>query len=620
MTDIKKNWLLIIFSLFLFIEIDAQDVKAESSFIRNSDAINFRTDIFIRKISLYQPVASITGYDRWDSPFLNYYVNGYKKEIFPLNFRSVDLLSSGINSVENYEINQPGIDNLSGHINLSSYKIPDSLQLKVHLFLGGETGDPMHQVFTNSSTVNRNKILPSGELSLSNKTESFSYRFSGGFYGYFTQQDKNSGLTNLVNPDEFSDPNKNFTASGEFNYKFDNNDVLDFYASGYKFSGFDVTPAFPLMIFMNSTNLSFYSSYYNNNTGLLFKLKAEDLTAGIEESPFNDEYEYKVRKIVLSTEKKIDLSKWHLKFKADVSHLSTENEVSRLLAEETDKTEFGLTADVDYKLNEKFKIFFNGSVNEGLTGGYANAAGGIGYDGLNHKIDFTMLSGEEVPDLFALYGDMQVKDKAQIIPEESFRGNRELENEKVLRFSLNYNYANEKLFISLTPAYNYIDDVIKWKKDNLTVSRINGDEIDFFSFNSRIKYQIGEDFGVNLGYKYNENVEGIYKPEQKFSLQYYHNFAFDASLIFEGYYQSDVDWNSFKEFVPVFVKEINYDSDIASFFIFNLTWKQKMPVIFGVQNIEFAVRCENIFDKKVKYLPMSCEFPRNFTVNLFFTL
>ncbi|MFA8342563.1 MAG: hypothetical protein ACEPO8_06270 [Rhodothermaceae bacterium] len=621
MIKYNKVVVALIFSLVLTSVLFAQNIDKDISYIRNSDALNFRSDIFIKKISLYQPVASVAAYDRWDSPSLNYFINGYKKELFPFNFRTADFLAQGININKSFKISEPQIDNLSGAIKIKSLPIPEKMKLKVHLFLGGETGDPMHQVYTTNSTLNRNKIVPSGEAALSNTTGNLSYRIFGGFYGYFTQQDKNSDLTEEINPNEFSDPNKNITAGGELNYQFENKDYLNIYTSVYKFDGFDVTPAFPVMVYMRSLNFSFYSSYYSNLAGVLFKLKGEKLTAELEKNKFHNKYEYNISKVVFDASKRLTFSKVEIDLNANVARTSAENKNGNLFADEIIRTELGFSTNINYRPSKNVTLFFNGSANKGLIDNYVNFSSGVNYkiDEI-HNLELKLLTGEQNPDLFAVYGNLEITDIDKIGKVTDYRGNENLVNEQVTRVALNYSYAAQKLKFNIKPSYNSTDDMIFWKKENATVRRINSGSTSFFALKSQLDYKLTESTDFNLGYSYSEELEENYIPEHKFSFQFNYKFPFDAVLTLEGYYQSEVNWNEFEKFVPLFVREKNYDADLSSFMIFNIMWRQKMPVILGINDIEFALRCENIFDKKVKYLPMSCEFPRNLTVNLFFAL
>jgi len=617
----NRVFVTLIVSLVFHSVLLAQSINKDISFIRNSDALNFRSNIFIKKIALYHSVAFITAYDNWDSPSVNYYINGYKKELFPFNLRTADFFAQGINLNKSFKISEPQTGNMSGAININSIPIAERVELKVHFFLGGETGDPMYQIYTKPSTVNRNKIVPSGEIAFSNKIENLSYRIFGGFYGYYSQQDKNTNLTKEINPDEFSDPNKNITVGGELNYYFENKDYLNIYTTAYKSSSFDVTPAFPLMVFMRSFNFSFYSSYYSNLAGLLFKLKVEKLTAELKKDKFNKKYKYNINKVVFDVSKRFDLSKLLIDLNVNVARTSVENEIGNLFLEEIIKTELGFSANINYNPTCNLTLFFNSSANKGLINDFVNFSSGVNYKiSATHNLGLKLLIGKQEPDLFAIYGNLEINDKNGFEKVTKYKGNKNLVNKQITSLALKYSYITSGLKFNIKPTYNSTDDIIFWKKENTTVSKTNSAGINFFSLKTEVDYKLTKNLDFNLGYTYNEKSEENYIPEHKVSFQINHKLLFDAALTLEGYYQSGVNWKEFEKFVPLFFRKENYDANLSSFITFNIIWRQKMPVILGIKNIEFALRCENIFNKKIKYLPFSCEFPRNFTVNLFFDI
>lgn len=623
----KTNKLIVLlayFFLYFNFNINAQQsVSVDNHSIRVDDELFFHSLTSIRKVSLYNPIVSLNGYDSWDSPGVNYYINGYKKELFPFNFRTISFLPANVITTKNIILINNDLSDPFGSINLVQKEIPEKMKLSIHLFLGGETGDPMHQVFTKNGTINRNKIQPSGEFQFSNKTQNLSYRIFGGFYGFFTQQDKNTIITKNINPIEFSEPNKNINGGAEFNYTFDSKDKVNILASANHYEGFDVSPSLPFMNYLTSNGFAIYSSYFNNSTGILFKVKAEKLEAGIEESGYYAEYEYDVSKVVASAEKTFSGKNIYFNIYANINSTSAENKTGKFLSEEINDLGYIFSGKLKYDLSENTALKIGSSVEKGFADKGINFESGISYK-LNNKqkLLFNFYYNNKLPNFLELYSsfNFKVPDHDGLVP--IFSGNEKLKNESINLFELKYIYLSEKFEMQFCPSYTIVDNKIKWISDGLeNWKRGNGEEIDYISINGQIGYKLSANTKLNLGSNYNSNYEEIYQPEFKMNLNFTYNLPINANIIFEGYYQSEVNWSKYSNIVRnVPIKDLvsNYDEKTEEFFVMNITWKQRLPVIWGINDIEFAIRCENILNKRVKYLPMSCEFPRNFTINAFF--
>lgn len=627
MKNKNPNLILFIILFFLFNNLNAQSIIQNNSVsIRTSDLINFQSNINIRKISLYHPVASVAEFDTWDSPGVNYYVNGYKKELFPLNLKTVDFLPANILTTEIIQINNPDLSNPYGDIKIIQKEIPKTKQLAVHLFLGGETGDPMHHVYTKSNTINRNKILPSGEFAYSNRNEKISYSIFGGFYGYFTQQDQNSKVAKIISPENFSEPNKNFFVGSDFNYYFDNQDFINVMAGLSYFSAFDITPSIPFMNYINSSNLYFFSTYYNSYFDIKFKVKLENLNSEIEGSEFYSLYENDIQKIVFSAEKSFTSNNWKLNLYSNLNYLNAQNEKSSLLKEDLSEFGFEVKAQFNYQLDQKVNLYAGSLLERKFSNNNFNIESGINLKlSKRNNLKLRYLKSHKSPELFELYSQFYFKGDISPWITPSFYGNINLESEILNRYSLIYSMNTDLVNFELNPSYEIVKNKIGWeKKYSAHWERVNRDQVDYFSIKSKLQFTLSENVGLNISHRYNSESEKTYTPEHKLNFNLSYNLPIKATFNIEGYFQSEVTkWNilpDYANWLPRFADNFTFNYDTPSFFIMNLTWKQKLPVILGINNIEFAIRCENILNRKVRYLPGSCEFPRNLTFNLFFTL
>jgi hypothetical protein len=123
-------------------------------------------------------------------------------------------------------------------------KISDDMKIKTRFYLGSETGDPLIHIYTRNDAelINKNKIIPSGSFSVENTINDFKYRITGGYYGFFTTGAENDTEIQKISSYYYSKQNKQFLASFQAGYNFDEKKHLEFEAGLISYYGWDIPP------------------------------------------------------------------------------------------------------------------------------------------------------------------------------------------------------------------------------------------------------------------------------------------------------------------------------------------------------------------------------------------
>jgi hypothetical protein len=211
----------------------------------------FYNNIYVEKVTAtrFLPVFNLSGIGEWTSPRSTILIDGIPYNGFLLNLQSVDLVPLDIVAVETIDLDyHPSAGDYTpapgGSLALRQNFIPDSLAIRIRVFTGSETGDPLIYIFTRPEAVhiNKNKIGPSFAASISNRIGSLRYRISGGGFFYFSTGSVNDFILASYDRDLINRQNRQVKLSVDGSYAIDKNRGISFLAAGLNLFSWEMIP------------------------------------------------------------------------------------------------------------------------------------------------------------------------------------------------------------------------------------------------------------------------------------------------------------------------------------------------------------------------------------------
>ncbi len=609
--------------------------------MRPSNLPNYDLSGSIWKATRFNPIYSVYGIEEFTSPGSGISIDGIPFSALPFNYNSIDLLPLDILQINSVNIKKKpaigvGFSSSSGNLNLKRKPLDKSLQIIFRGYLGSVTGDPLIHRYTrpNTKVVNRNKIPPSGVLSISNTVSSFAYRFTAGYFGYFATGAVNDN--NLRNQSQYfyGKLNKQVLASAEFEYKINELRRIKLFSSFISFYGWEITPFI--------TNYAHLESYIHT-----IRLTFENLVDGVYVTLLKDGSIGEINQINTLRPSKFYLStyslisRWNttlgqrltLGLSSNITFQSADNKSESLdhqdfFKENLTKWKFGVNASADYKVSEST----SGYTNVRYDWHYSRKNTISGELGMLLSINnFTQMriytsSVVKFPNLSELYGNITSEAGLGFERESRFfqiRGNELLTFERGTQFGLSLNYFDEKsLEMSTDVFYKFINDPISQSIERAarleTIGTIlrdatysNKEDKELYGAYTSLSLSPFKFLELRAEYNYLQNSDILYSPKNKMRLTLSFTLVSGGVISVSWYYQGKTTWDEFKvEKESDYFRGEGVEAVIMEFNFFDLSFQQKLKEFYFINEIDFSVTVQNLFNREIKYLPIGNNIDR----------
>lgn len=473
--------------------------------------------------------------------------------------------------------------------------LDDSLRFSILLYTGGETGDPLYHKYSrpNENLPNKNKIIPSLDISISKKWNSFSIISNLDFNGYFiTGSNKNDKQVFKLDPVLMDKNNYNFNFDGIIKIQ---NVFIDWEIKKLKGWGFlpfeenityhkneisNLGLEFNTKLFENK--IEFQTNLYEivkpkyqlfKTQNILFLGKLNFFKNNREEHSLN----YSFGKIMSDNENKKNLYNGFY-FSADYRvHLDLGKNIQ-------------LKSSLGYKKNKienkgiKFYLSFNKIDSKSIY------KIGFNYEPLDYNYEKYLYDYKwEFEDL--LFVNEYIKPSLRNC---------------IRQIDLSYLFDDNNLKINFTGNLSSLNNYYskKYRKEGNTLIRYFEDNENkiFGELSCDIEYQLAY-FKIRSGIKQSfSKLNEIPKTIFFTRLGYTNNLGMKIELEYD--HHSETKWDE------VYSKySSNYDCELSEINIFNLLFKQNLENI-NIKEIDVGLMIYNLFDKRNQYVPLAASIGR----------
>ncbi len=571
------------------------------------------------------------------------FYNGKQNYVLPFNYNSPDLFSIDEIEIDSIiiESNPTISENYlfpKGKIDIKKKPVSDEFKIRLRLFTGSETGDPLIYYLTrdNLEIGNINKFVPSGVVSFENSLNKFSYRFKGGYFGYYPTGSVNDGIIWGLNAHYGGKQNKQGISELNTVYKITDKKMIGLDASAVSYYGFDLSPF---------TSSFTHSEYYIHS----IKFSAVNLIDAFEFELIKDGTNFKLTEIDLIPGAKFNLNNYRINSKINLidkneysvklftnydflnavnSDYESQKSEQNFFGNKNELSKYSTGAEVSGKINSfDMKLSFNHDFN------FANKNESSIYFKTNYKLDeynsagISSSSVVKYPNLFEKYAsfltlrnltDLKITDSIFI------KGNTDLQNERNNFFGINYLFTKGIKFKAETGILS-VKNPIAQKVESYVLTASTGDflknaayenknDIKVFTFNLNLEksFETAEFTG---SYKFSDRDEIFPKHNLFFAANV--NLPISASIRTEYFFRSRSRWSEFDagEFSNSYI-ERKYNQNLSPASVFNISYIQKLSNFYFFENLSFKFEIENLFDKKFKMMPNGNEFRRAVVIYL----
>ncbi|GAB4294635.1 MAG: hypothetical protein Kow0098_16320 [Ignavibacteriaceae bacterium] len=426
--SVLTNIILLALSSFTFAQnslVLENGVRFSSPYRSSGSFLENHTSFPFYKAARSFPVFILNPGDNWSASRVNYFVGEQKAALLPFGFQSPDLLPVVLLNTEKVIIKPtPSIslngNSAGGEVIFVEEEIQDSLTVKFRSYIGGETGDPLIHRFTKPelNLPNKNKIAPSGELSVSNSSASYSYRINAGYAGFFSTGSGNDGQISEINNYHFQKQDKQILLKGKLIHNIDPG-LFTIKGSFHSHYGWAVTPfistfahveSYIYNISANAQNLFDFIDIYSDFNSTDAELNEAEY---FEPAKFSLA-EYNIHtplKFILSDKFKLKVSPGITVFSVSNSSTGLDNGFQKIFSRDLTKNVYNLSV-------KGFAHFGQTSFNPSLSftkyfsePPVVSGTFDFAYQ-INQKITAELSVGSVVkfPDLFQLYGNFNSYD------------------------------------------------------------------------------------------------------------------------------------------------------------------------------------------------------------------
>ncbi len=174
-----------------------------------------------------------------------------------------------------------------------------------------------------------------------------------------------------------------------------------------------------------------------------------------------------------------------------------------------------------------------------------------------------------------------------------------------INFNFKIGCIFEEISTPVLPFYNStirsldVQDIVR---DAIYVNGKNGE---YFGINLSAGYKPVDFIKASASYNYNNARNFSYLTENKFLFNVVFNIA-ENGFVHVSYFNSGAsEWESFKvKKDNDYFSDSGFEAKLESFYNFNLGIEQKLINFYGINSLSIGLNIENIFNERIKYLPI----------------
>ncbi len=624
--------------------LDTTSNSIESS-LRIGDIIEQTYNFTSYKTARFLPIIAMNPYEDWTSSSTQLEIEGIPFELVPFNLNTVDLLPIDLQQIESISsdgYNSIGVLRLSNsQLNIRKSKISDSFEVQIRGFLGSETGDPLVHVFTRPeiSSVNKNKIVPSGVLSISNTISDLSYRFTLGYFGFYSTGSNFDTIMSEISNYYFKKQNKQIVGSAEINYRLTNNRSISVYASLTSYYGWEITPYLTTYSHIENYLGTVRVQIKNLIDGLNLAVKGDNTIGEIHEgvSTPNTKFRMSQFSFIPSWNKKYsEYFKMNLSFILDyylVKNIQTENtSYQRFFYHDSNKFNYLFKIDLSSKISKHM----NANIKGQYEMNFSNQSEFSGFINLRYRFNpqnsfvLNISSIANFPNLTESYGIYTGLENS-LISSNADDLISQLRNERInsVELILNNYFPFLKSIFNMTVFHQRINDLIYRKKtfyyvhptthEPITRGRAtNGDFRKLSGFKFSLASTPNKTLNLQANYQFIDNAEVPYTPKHIAKLIGKVFFDFNGILNIAWNYRDKANWDEYEldasssTNVPEYLKIVPESNTI------DIGYLQTFTNSYFTKKTSFGLSVRNIFNQASQTLPNGKSLGRTliFSINL----
>lgn len=627
---------LISIMLFIIGNSYAQTVIISKDYYkRTSDLLTARAESYPLGLNRFMQNLNINQYDDWTSPSSVVSLNNIPFRVFPLNYNTPDFLPADLLQLDSAEIYSGTVlqsySSLpSGGVNLRTRSLADTSGMKLRLFTGSETGDPLIYHFTREAipVVNKNKIVPSGVISLEG-SGLFKYRITAGYFGYFAfNSSANSTILSGLSENLIKRQNRQMLGSAEGEYQFSGRKKLSVFSSVIHFYGWEIPPF--ITSFVHLRSLSFANRIKIENL-------ADDLDAGIK-------YDANI-----STIKEMDLVPsagfmlsdisgfFHWNLLKGIYGIGISGEVGRFSGGNLDPGVknsqsvfdvtrsyfyYHFTPQLSFTPADNLMLDVNSRIEKNISTEhtYSGSLSLLFSPSAGHSFNVLMSSLSAFPSIFEKYGSFYTLRQTEPgrFPEKYYvTGQKQIIHERINSISFGYSYRESGFHFNLNPFYRNVVNGILLHDINVVQSIFPGDIIrKGFFINSQERTS---GWGVNNSLEYDMRYirlslshSGLYKSSAHSSnkLMFVSGIPIAewGTVYLEIFHSSAYRFRHFETFNGQAAGM--FPPEIPSISLFSIAYSHSISSLYALKDIKLSLRIDNAFNRRLKFHPMGNNIDR----------
>jgi len=629
--------------------------KTINTFLLNkrlSDLFNYSVNGNIYKATRFIPIYSLRGIEEWTAPSSTLLIDGIPYMKLPFNFNSIDMLPLDINQVKEIKIiRKPsvgsGYSSSVGSVDIISEPIPDSLSILFRGYFGGVTGDPLIHIFTKPELrpKNKNKIVPSGVLSIANKISSFSYRFTTGYYGYFSAGFGNDDILRNINRRLLGKQNKQILASFEAEYDLNEERKLKLFSSFINYYGWEVTPFITSFAHLESYLYTVRLTAVNLWRGFNITFKRDAAISEIDEANTMSAAKISLSEVSVYPTWSAKYNDFLFRLYSDINYYSANNlsngianTIQNYFDEDINKWTFGIGVHASYNFTKSLSnsVEIRGERNINQRMNYSGEiSSSFSIDKIN-TIGINLSSVVRSPNLTELFGQFKnygFRNTGSPADTFSIMGNSALREERGNSISLNYNHSNTNNSLKISSEIYYYKVQRPIKQNSTDIIRTiypgavyrsavygNSNSKSLYGVYLSLYYDLISSIGISTAYSFTENSNYKSSPRNRFILKTEVRLPFKGIVSAVVSYFSKSIWDDFiVEPQNDYLLGSGKDGTIPSFTTLDIFYEQKINNIIFMKEFNFRLAVTNIFNRTVRYLPVGNEIERAVVITLLTT-
>ena len=624
--------------------LDTTSISINSS-LRIGDLAEQNFNYTAYKTARFLPIIAMNPYEDWSSSSTLLSIEGTPLELLPFNLNTLDLLPIDLQQIESISsigYNSNSVSRLSNsRLNLRKSKISDSFEVQIRGFLGSETGDPLVHIFTRPevSAVNKNKIVPSGVFSISNTINNLSYRFTFGYFGFYSTGSRFDRIMSEISNYYFNKQNKQIVGSAEMNYELSNSRSISIYASLKSYYGWEVTPYLTTYSHIENYLGTVRIQIKNLIDGLNLALKGDNTIGEIHEgvSTPNTKFRMSQYSFIPSWGKKYsEYFKMNLGLIFDyysLKNIQTENvSFQKFFYGDTNKFNYLFSIDLSSKISKKLSANIKGQyeIHFSNQSEFSSIINLMYIFNPQVNFAFNITSIANFPNLTEIYGiyngldnSLNSSDEDEFIPQ--------LRSERINNIEIAFNnfVTSLKSNFYIKIFHQRISDLIYRQRTFYYIhpttrepitrgTTINGNFRKLSGFRFSLLSKPNKLINLQANYQFIDNFDVPYTPKHVAKIVGKVFFKFNGIFNISWNFRDKADWNDYKIYpqatssLPEYLKFVPKSNTI------DIGYLQTFTNSYFTKETSFGLSIRNIFNQASQTLPNGKNLGRTiiFTINL----